>query len=158
MPARISRAGPQPSVFRAEVAHLAAVEAAHPEHGLGQFSAATPNEAAEAHHLALSHDQIYGRGVGGEAKAAHLQHRLRVHRVGAGIHLVDGSPGHHPDHRIPFEVLDRQGADPSTVTKHREAIADGEDLLEAVRYIDNALCRPPASAGSDRTACRSPVW
>ena len=76
--------------------------------------------------------------MGGEAKAAHLQHRLRVHRVGARIHLVDGSPGHHPDHRIPFEFLDRQGADPATVAKHREAIADGEDLLEAVGYVDNA--------------------
>ena len=79
-----------------------------------------------------------GGVCGGEAKAAHLQHGLRVHRVGARVHLVDGSPGHHPNHRIRLERLDRQGADPAAVPQHREAVADGEDLLEPVRDVDDA--------------------
>ena len=58
--------------------------------------------------------------------------------MGARIHLVDGAPGHHPNHRIPLEFLNWQGANPATVAQHREAIADGENLLEAVRDVDNA--------------------
>src|ERR1700722_5021981 len=64
-------------------------------------------------------------------EAAHLQHRLRMHRVRARVHLVDGSPGHHPNHRIRLEFLNWQVAHPATVAQHREAIADGPNFLEA---------------------------
>ena len=60
------------------------------------------------------------------------------HRVGARVHLVDGSPGHHPDHRIRLERLDGQGAYPAAVAQDREAVADGQDLLEPVRDVDDA--------------------
>ena len=63
--------------------------------------------------------------------------------MGARIHLVDGSPRHHPDHRIRLERLDGQGAHVASVPQDREAVADGQDLLEAVGNIDDAHALRP---------------
>jgi hypothetical protein len=126
MPARIRRAGPPAVGLRAEVAHLSAVEATHPELPVQSVRFPRGRRGPPPRPVAQP-DQWAGCGGRGEGRAPPA---LAPGALcgGARIHLVEGSSGHHPDHRIPFEVLDRQGADPATITKHSKAIADGEDL------------------------------
>ena len=80
------------------------------------------------------------------AQPVHLEHRLGVGARGGGGCVVDDSSGHQLDERALRQAGHRKRRHLPPVAQHRDAIGDGEDLVEVVgdvQHPDAPVAHPP---------------
>ena len=82
----------------------------------------------------------------------HLQDRIADLSGLLPEDVADVAADHHPDELAHVRLGDRPGADIAAVAEHGDAVAEAEDLLHAVRDVDDAEPLPRAAARSIRTA------
>ena len=133
---------------------LAAVVLVGAEDGARDLGAARADQPGQPDDLAgadaerdvLEHDRRRILTGAGAAETAHLEHRRRralgeALQTALGLfrpeEVPQGTADHQPDDAVGRRLGDRQLAGELAVAQDRDPIADGEDLLEAVRDVDD---------------------
>ena len=112
--------------------------------GLQDLRPARPDQPGQPDHLAGPHGEGHVDELTGAAQPLDLEGRRLVScgtgRFGPAIgeDVLDGAPGHQPDHLGRRGVPGRQVAGHrAAVLEHRDPVTDLADLLEAVRDVDH---------------------
>ena len=116
----------------------------HTEDALDQLAAACAYQTADAENLAATNrkaDALY-LVVGADDVLCFKDHIADL-RIQLGEHISDLAADHHFDELRLVQILSITRTDVLTIAVNADAVADGEDLVHAVRNVDdrNALCR-----------------
>ena len=119
----------------------------HTEDAFHQFASTCAYQTADAENLAAANrkaDALYL--VVGANDVLCLKDHIADLRIQLGEYIGDFASDHHLDELGLVQILSIARADVLTIAVNADAVTDGEDLVHAVRNIDdcNALCRQAA--------------
>ena len=116
---------------------LSALNRVNAEQRPCHFRTARANEAGESQNLAFFERKAHVVEIT-VAHVAELQHRFLTVEAILNVHLLDLAADHHGDDVLIRGARDRVGADIVSIAQNGVAVADGHDLLETVRNINNS--------------------